>query len=38
MGMTGLARHIAAEHKHVHTVELGAVDEFLETDIRAVEV
>ena len=34
----GLARQIAAEDKHVHAVELGAVDEFLEADVRAVEV
>src|SRR3546814_3236810 len=31
-------RQIAAEDKHVNAVELGAVYEFLEANVRAVEV
>jgi len=34
----GLARQIAPQDQHVHAVELGAIDEFLEADIRAVQV
>ncbi len=37
-GNDGLAGQVAAEHENVGAVELGAVDEFLEADIRAVEV
>ena len=37
-GNDRLAGQVAAKDEHVGAVELGAVDEFLEADVRAVEV
>jgi hypothetical protein len=34
----GLARHIATQDKHVYSIELGAVDKFLEANVRTMEV
>lgn len=37
-GNYGFAGEIATEDKHVRAIELGAVHEFLEADIRAVKI